>query len=128
MQGMRLKMLYALSPMVCLALLAGTATVLRTHEQASVAPATSPAPPAEAVRVNRAGVDALGTGDRLRITFHETIDIAGGAPGGRDDADSVLRSFYQRTDLSGDYTIDEEGVVSLPRLGRFQATGLSLRD
>jgi polysaccharide biosynthesis/export protein ExoF len=128
MQTMRLTMLYALSPILCLALVAGIATALRTHDEAFIAPTTSPAPPAEALRANRAGADALSSGDRLRITFHETIDIPGGAPGGREDADSMLRTFYQRADLSGDYTIDEEGVVSLPRLGRFQATGLSPRD
>ncbi len=143
MQTMRLTMPYVLSLTLCLALVAGIATALRTHDEASNARAASPAPSAESARMDaarpapsadatradrRASAAALGAGDRLRITFHETIDIRGGAPGGREDADSMQRMFYQRADLSGDYTIDEEGVVSLPVLGRFQVTGLSPRD
>jgi len=124
MQTMRLTM-----PMLCLALVAAIATASRTHDEASIARAASPAPSAEVARADRRpGAAALGAGDRLRIAFHETIDIPGGTPGGREDADSMPRMFYQRADLSGEYTIDEEGVVSLPLLGRFQVTGLSPRD
>lgn len=126
MQMMRLIMLYALGPTLCLVLVAGIATAFGTHDEASVArvAAPPPAPPAD----RRGGTTALGAGDRLKITFHETVDIPGGAPGSREDADSMLRMVYQRADLSGDYTVDEKGVVSLPLLGRFQAAGLSSRD
>src|SRR5215470_18752151 len=143
MQTMRLTMPYVLILTLYSALVAGIAAALRTQDEASNAGAASPAPSAEPARIDaappapsadsgraerRAGATAFGAGDRLRITFHETIDIPGGAPRGREDADSMQRMFYQRADLSGDYTIDEEGVVSLPVLGRFQVAGLSPRD
>lgn len=69
---------------------------------------------------------AIGVGDRVKVSFFEMIDV-GDQPGARGSAapEPVLRTFYQRMDLSSEHTIDQYGVVSLPRLGSFQALGRS---
>lgn len=72
----------------------------------------------------------LGIGDRLKVSFFEMIDLAGinpaekaaGAPQGK------MRTFYQRMDLSGEYTIGPDGAIAFPRLGRFQVEGRKLDD
>jgi polysaccharide biosynthesis/export protein ExoF len=74
---------------------------------------------------------ALRIGDRLKITFFEMLDMPeAGGQGGRGGAaaPSSLLTFYQRMDLSGDYTIDGDGAVSFPRLGRFQVEGRGIKD
>jgi exopolysaccharide production protein ExoF len=72
----------------------------------------------------------LGIGDRLKISFYETIDVGDVKRGSRDGADpqSALRTFYQRMDVSGEYVVGQDGVVSIPLLGRFQVEGLTLDD
>lgn len=71
-------------------------------------------------------------GDKLKITFFETMDLPD-APGlGAGSADqSKLRVFYQRLDLSGEFTVDADGAVAIPILGSVDAAGKSsgqLRD
>jgi polysaccharide biosynthesis/export protein ExoF len=70
----------------------------------------------------------LGIGDSLRIGFYETIDLANNGQSGRDGAEPQggWRTFYQRTDLSGDYTVGQDGAVSIPLLGRVLVEGRDL--
>jgi protein involved in polysaccharide export with SLBB domain len=72
----------------------------------------------------------LEIGDKLKISFYETIDLRAMKQGGREDAEpqGALRTFYQRMDLSGDYTIEQDGAISIPLLGRFQVEGRPLDD
>jgi hypothetical protein len=70
----------------------------------------------------------LEIGDSLKIGFYETIGLASNGPSGRDGAEQQgsWRTFYQRTDLSGDYTVGQDGAVSIPLLGRFLVKGQDL--
>jgi protein involved in polysaccharide export with SLBB domain len=95
---------------------------------------------------NSKGVDALsvsgapdpvsrdeqtfGTDDRLKISFFEAVDVARGKPDERRNTGSegFLRTFYQRMDLSGDYTVGPDGAISIPLLGRFPIDGRSLEE
>jgi protein involved in polysaccharide export with SLBB domain len=72
----------------------------------------------------------LEIGDKLKISFYETIDIRAMKPSGREQSEPQggLRTFYQRMDLTGDYTIEQDGVISIPLLGRFQVEGRPLDD
>jgi protein involved in polysaccharide export with SLBB domain len=72
----------------------------------------------------------LGIGDKLKISFFETIDVAPAKQGGREaiEPQGTLRTFYQRMDLSGEYTVDQDGIVSLPLLGRFRVEGRAVED
>src|SRR5262249_28260426 len=76
------------------------------------------------------GKALLGIGDKLKISFFETIDVASAKPGDRSSAEppGTLRTFYQRMDLSGEYAIEEDGVISIPLLGRLQVAGRTLND
>ena len=40
----------------------------------------------------------------------------------------MLQTFYQRMDLSGEYTVDQDGAISLPRLGSFMVEGRRLSE
>src|SRR4051794_7482079 len=64
-------------------------------------------------------------GDRLKISFYETIDMGAPKQSGRDAAElqGALRTFYQRMDLTGEYTVEQDGAISIPLLGRFQVGG-----
>ena len=65
-------------------------------------------------------------GDKLKITFFETMDlpdVPGLGKGSSDDA--RMRVFYQRLDLSGDFTVDASGAVTMPILGAVDAAGKS---
>jgi polysaccharide biosynthesis/export protein ExoF len=70
---------------------------------------------------------ALYPGDRLRITLFETFGAAtGGSPG--EAASAALRTSFQRMDLSGEYVVDEAGMISLPRLGVLQAENTGTQE
>lgn len=63
-------------------------------------------------------------GDRIKIMFFEHVDFpdegqTGGPP---------VKSFYQRADLSGEYTVEADGSLFLPRLGGIAAEGQSTHD
>src|SRR5260370_20554976 len=72
----------------------------------------------------------LEMGDKLKISFYETIDMGAMKQSGRDGAElqGALRTFYQRMDLSGDYRVEQDGAISIPVLGRFQVEGRALDD
>ena len=72
---------------------------------------------------------AVGLGDRLKVTFFESLEVGGqGTERGAGGSNASLQTFYQRMDLSGEYSIEQDGTLSLPRLGRFMLEGRSLQD
>jgi protein involved in polysaccharide export with SLBB domain len=73
-------------------------------------PAATQASPA----ANQVGERLFGIGDKLKITFYERVDSED-AKWGR--ATSVLRGIEQRPELSGEYSVQEDGTVSIPLLG-----------
>jgi polysaccharide biosynthesis/export protein ExoF len=131
MHTTRMSISYAVGPILWSALCAmGAVTDLQADDsvvtpravQTAIAADLAPAP-------RRAGGTALAAGDRVKIAFLEIVDVPGASPSGRvKTGDSTLRTFYQRTDLSAEYTVDQDGIVSLPRLGKFQITGVGPRD
>jgi protein involved in polysaccharide export with SLBB domain len=71
----------------------------------------------------------LAIGDQLKITFFENMDVdesSGGTTGGEPSGN--LKTFYQRMDLSGDYSIQQDGTLSLPRLGTLAVAGRNLQE
>ncbi|MER8824338.1 polysaccharide biosynthesis/export family protein [Mesorhizobium sp. M0991] len=58
----------------------------------------------------------FGVGDRLKIAFYERVDVEEDKWGGASSA-SALRGLLQRPELSGEYTVQEDGTISLPLLG-----------
>lgn len=80
-----------------------------------------------------AGSD-LAVGDRIKITFFEHLNLPSptlGRPPGTNakaPASQQVRSFYQRLDLTGEYTVQLDGSIAIPRMGTFTAAQRSLAD
>jgi polysaccharide biosynthesis/export protein ExoF len=75
------------------------------------------------------GKAALLIGDRLKIMFFETLEVEERADAAaKASARSALRTFYQRMDLTGEYSVQQDGTVSLPRLGTFGAAGRTIAE
>jgi protein involved in polysaccharide export with SLBB domain len=60
-----------------------------------------------------AGV-SFGVGDKLTITFYERLKVEEDKWG---RATSAISGIQQRPELSGEYTVQEDGTVSVPLLG-----------
>ena len=71
----------------------------------------------------------LRAGDKVKISFYETLDVARGTQAGTSpQQQDVLRTFYQRIDLTGEYTIGASGMIDFPLLGMIKADGLRTGD
>ncbi len=72
----------------------------------------------------------LAVGDRVKITFFEILDVpqAEGEAKGTAGSAAPMRSFFQRMDLTGEYTVELDGSISVPRLGAFDAARRPLTD
>jgi protein involved in polysaccharide export with SLBB domain len=66
------------------------------------------APPSAAAGVS------FGVGDKLKITFYERLKVEEDKWG---RATSAISGIQQRPELSGEYTVQEDGTVSVPLLG-----------
>jgi protein involved in polysaccharide export with SLBB domain len=70
---------------------------------------------------------SLRIGDRLKITFFESMDIPDpAARKGNDAAAAKQQMFYQRLDLSGEYEVEPGGTISIPILGSIDVAGKSI--
>ena len=96
-----------------------SAELQRTPALAQSVPAAPAAPDAAEPP---AGGDAIAVGDRLKITFFESVAVAlGGAA--QDPAAPAPVTIFPRMDLSGEYVVDEAGGLDIPRLGWHAVTG-----
>lgn len=65
----------------------------------------------------------LHEGDRIKLIFIERLEIDEDRWRGQGGRGGVPRSFHQRTELSGEYVVQEDGTIAVPMLGRFNAAG-----
>jgi protein involved in polysaccharide export with SLBB domain len=68
--------------------------------------------------------NALSFGDRLKITFYESLGITLAEHGG--GTDQAVATIFPRMDLSAEYSVDESGNLAIPRLGQFKAAGQTI--
>lgn len=61
-------------------------------------------------------------GDRLKVAFYERVDLEEDKWG---RTSSALRSIQQRPELTGEYTVQEDGTISVPLLGSISVIGCS---
>jgi protein involved in polysaccharide export with SLBB domain len=66
----------------------------------------------------------FGVGDRLKVVFYERVDVEEDKWGGASSA-SALRGIVQRPELSGEYTVQEDGTISVPLLGSISVANRS---
>ena len=62
---------------------------------------------------------AFGIGDKLKLSFYERLDAEEDKWANRKRPTKPEFSFYLRTEISGDYTVQSDGTISLPLLGTF---------
>jgi exopolysaccharide production protein ExoF len=67
----------------------------------------------------------LALGDRVKLTFFEMVDIP--TDRGKGVA-GAIPSFFQRMDLTGEYAVDGDGAITVPRLGRHHVVGRTLAE
>ena len=94
-------------------------------ERSSPGSATAPeAPPRTANSL------LLRAGDTVKISIYELVDADVSPPANGEDPSGGLQmsSFFQRVDLSGEYAIQGDGSVALPRLGAVPASGRPVHD
>ncbi len=58
-------------------------------------------------------------GDKVKVSFFEELDL----PQKQGTSDAALRTLYNRVDLTADYTVEADGAINLPRLGRVVFAG-----
>jgi protein involved in polysaccharide export with SLBB domain len=68
---------------------------------------------------------SFGVGDKLKIAFYERLNVEEDKWG---RPSSALRSIQQRPELSGEYTVQEDGTVSIPLLGSIPITHRSAQQ
>ncbi|PBB16796.1 polysaccharide biosynthesis/export family protein [Mesorhizobium sp. WSM4313] len=66
-------------------------------------------------------------GDRLKIAFYERVDVEEDK-WGRAASASALRGILQRPELSGEYTVQEDGTISVPLLGSISVANRSAQQ
>jgi protein involved in polysaccharide export with SLBB domain len=95
-------------------------------------PGTSAIPngtPDAAIATPQFKTDLVRFGDTLKVAIFELIEVHGegeGAP--KAGIPTTLKSYFQRMDLSGEYPVQQDGTLSLPRLGAIDAAGRPLAD
>jgi protein involved in polysaccharide export with SLBB domain len=66
-------------------------------------------------------------GDRLKVAFYERVDVEEDK-WGRTSSASALRSILQRPELSGEYTVQEDGTISVSLLGSIPVANRSAQQ
>lgn len=84
-----------------------TAVAFQPRSRAEPAPVAAAAP---------SGQGAIAYGDRLKVTFFESVAVSLGDPAQGPDAPAPV-TIFPRMDLSGEYVVDEAGGLDIPRLG-----------
>lgn len=73
-----------------------------------------------------ADVTQVAYGDRLKISFFESLGLTLDASGSQ--SGQATAALFPRMDLSGEYVVDAAGAIDIPRLGRFAAAEQSVQD
>lgn len=89
-------------------------------QRAAVPPVAASQPSGSALETSYA------VGDRLRVSVFEQLDVPQGP--GNQRARDTMRAFYQRVDLGGEYSVESDGTLNLPRIGRIAVAGRSVSD
>ncbi|HEX2839976.1 polysaccharide biosynthesis/export family protein [Hyphomicrobium sp.] len=113
-----------------------TYSAVDTHEQAG-APAqreTANGPRDDGIGEQTESVaqaERLMSGDTVKVAVFEMVNVSDDRQftGPTANAAAPLpASYFQRLDLSGDYVVQQDGRISMPRLGFVAATGRALQD
>ncbi|RFC63438.1 hypothetical protein DYI37_10395 [Fulvimarina endophytica] len=101
----------------CVLAAPGLALMPQAHAQTAASSSESASEGEGEGRAAEAGV-AYHIGDTVKISFFEQL-ASGTVPGD----EGAPAAYYQRLDLTGDYRVQEDGTVDIPRLGSIPFAG-----
>lgn len=72
----------------------------------------------------------LGAGAAIPVSAQSAVPVAGATPDGfvLGPGDILKVSIWREKELSGDFPIDENGMLTLPMIGRLRAAGIPWHD
>ncbi|WP_439572145.1 polysaccharide biosynthesis/export family protein [Phreatobacter sp.] len=91
-----------------------------------IAPALAQQPGSASPPASQIQATGYAVGDRLRVSVFEQLEAPMGA--GNQRSRDTLRAFYQRVDLGGEYSVEADGALNLPLLGRIPVAGRSAAE
>jgi glycosyltransferase involved in cell wall biosynthesis/protein involved in polysaccharide export with SLBB domain len=72
---------------------------------------------------------AIGRGDKVKMSFYEVLPTQDGKWGGeRQHLQEPAKAFQLRAELSAEYIVQDDGAISIPMLGQFNAAGRRTGD
>ncbi len=80
---------------------------------------------------NAAQAELLMSGDTLKVAIFEMVDVSDDRQFAGPTSNTAVQSptsYFQRLDLSGEYIVQQDGRMSLPRLGSVIASGRPLQE
>jgi exopolysaccharide production protein ExoF len=77
----------------------------------------APSPGATAAPIAGVTIQGFEIGDKLKLMFYERLTDVEATKWGKD-----TNGFQQRAELSGEFTVQDDGTISFPLLGSFQVT------
>ena len=83
--------------------------------------------PVSTARAPRAKGPRLEIGDKIKLTVYEKVQDEEANKWGKTSSSST-QGFQQRPELSGDYTVQDDGAISLPLIGSFTVSELSAEE
>lgn len=98
---------------------------LATPARHAVQPSATSVPSAPALVITDGERGLIAYGDRLKVTFFETLDVPLDANGST-APQRTISTVFPRMDLSGEYAVDENGAVNIPKLGQFISAGQAI--
>ncbi|HET6391053.1 polysaccharide biosynthesis/export family protein [Hyphomicrobium sp.] len=89
-------------------------------------PVKTAAPPVTKPAERTGDNSIISVGDTLQLAFYERLINEDDKWAAKSFSNRPAVSFQQRTELTGDYDVREDGVVVVPLLGAFQVAGRSV--
>lgn len=71
---------------------------------------------------------AIGRGDKVKMSFYEVLPTQDGRWGGERQHQEPAKAFQLRAELSAEYIVQDDGAISIPMLGQFNAAGRRTGD
>jgi glycosyltransferase involved in cell wall biosynthesis/protein involved in polysaccharide export with SLBB domain len=104
-----------------------------SNANAALAPVVSPAQDcAQKDAADKTGDSgkgvAIGRGDKVKMSFYEVLPTQDGKWGGERQRQEPAKAFQLRAELSAEYIVQDDGAISIPMLGQFNAAGRRTGD
>jgi protein involved in polysaccharide export with SLBB domain len=84
--------------------------------------------PLQQTTASRSTAGTLGIGDKLKLSFFERLEIEEDKWANRKKSGKPDQSFVQRSEISGEYVIQEDGTILVPLLGTFAVANKTTTD